>query len=116
MVDAEAIREEARDTVIVRKGSCSQCGECCKPSVMIMATMLNVARTQCKYLDKPGALYICTITGGDFHDDLELKPGGVPDEDWEYFLANCRLYPEKRVTYDKNDALPDMCTFYWGEA
>ncbi len=82
---------------------------------MIMVSMSNLEQTQCKYLDKDGALFICTITGGDFHNEIQLKPDGVPDEDWEYFQANCKSYPEKEVTYDKGDALPTECTYYWEE-
>lgn len=75
---------------------------------MNAAFMLNDKEDACKYLTFDQGMMTCTITGGRHDDPPELKPGGVPQEDYDYYLAECKPYPDPK--YHPEKKLPPNCT------
>ncbi len=97
----------------VRTGSCSQCGQCCMVGT-IAQFMLNLDKTQCKYLIKENGKYICEITTGKFEnpEDSDMKEL-IPKEDFDYWKQECQPYPDP-MNEDHQSSLHQLypkCTY-----
>lgn len=113
MAQTLEVPEEVSHTTVIVEGDCSRCGDCCKPQVMNAAFMLNDKEDGCKYLTFDGGTMTCTITEGKHDDPPAEKPDGVPQDDYDYYLAECKPYPEPQYHPDKR--LPTNCSLNFKE-
>ena len=76
--------------------------------------MLNLTKTQCKYLIKNGNIYVCEITAGKFEnpEDLVFKEL-IPKADFDYWKNECQPYPDptNKDHCSPNHILYSKCTY-----
>ena len=96
-----------------RVGSCVQCGECCKGTEMMCGYMVKSNKAECEYLAKRAGKFICLITDGIYNLETPTKPAQIPQEAYDYWLAECYPYPnpDDEAHTPPIYQLPNTCGF-----